>query len=171
MKKIIIILSLLLFFNSICLLAQNVGDSIETPEDIVTTLYGLVTFEAGTNPDWQKVRSFFLPEAVIVLRTSWEGTSVFTVDGFINDFISFIEQSGVEQSGFKEEIKQMKPVVFGDMASIWVLYEASIPGSERLPQQGVDFFSLIKKEGRWIIVSVTNEIPTPERPLPEIFGN
>lgn len=27
-------------------------------------------------------------------------------------------------------------------------------------------FLLIKKNGRWWIVAVTNELPTPERPIP-----
>ncbi len=65
----------------------------------------------------------------------------------------------------------MKSLVFGDMANVLVLYEAHITGSSRPPQQGVDNFSLIKKDGRWWIVSVTNEIPTPDRPIPEVLRN
>jgi hypothetical protein len=56
--------------------------------------------------------------------------------------------------------------VMGDMANVLVLYEASIPGSASPPQKGVDSFSLIRKHGRWWIVSITNEIPTPSRPIP-----
>jgi hypothetical protein len=33
----------------------------------------------------------------------------------------------------------------------------------------VDSFQLIKKDGRWWIVSITNELPTPDRPVPEFF--
>jgi len=61
----------------------------------------------------------------------------------------------------------MKPMVFGDIATVLVLYEASIPGRNSPPQQGVDSFSLIKKDGGWRIVSIINEIPTPNRPIPE----
>lgn len=60
----------------------------------------------------------------------------------------------------------MKPTVFGDIAHVWVLYEAVIPGSGRPPQQGVDSFELIRRDGRWWIATITNEIPTPERPIP-----
>jgi hypothetical protein len=55
---------------------------------------------------------------------------------------------------------------FGDMAHVLVLYEASIPGSERPPRQGVDSFQLIKTADRWWIVSITNEIPTIDSPIP-----
>jgi hypothetical protein len=50
-----------------------------------------------------------------------------------------------------------------------VLYEAHITGSERPPQKGVDNFSLIKGNNGWRIISVTNEIPAPDRPLPDVL--
>ena len=39
------------------------------PEDVVAEIYELVSFGAGDTPDWDEVRSLFIPEAVIVLRT------------------------------------------------------------------------------------------------------
>lgn len=68
--------------------------------------------------------------------------------------------------GFEEKIIRLKPMVLGDMDQILVLYEAQIPGSSRGPQPGVDNFLLIKRDGKRRIVAVTNEIPSPERPLP-----
>ena len=55
-----------------------------------------MTFEAGTTPDWAAVRSLFIEEAVVVLRTGREQMSVFSLDGFVNDFVQFIEQADVE---------------------------------------------------------------------------
>ena len=60
-------------------------------------------------------------------------------------------------------------LVFGDIAHLLVLYEAHIPGSDRPPRQGVDSFQLVRREGRWWIVGVTNELPTPDRPLPPVL--
>ena len=167
----VIILILVVFLSAfLCLSVQAQTSSEENPlstaEGVVAELYQLVTFEAGSTPDWEKVRSLFIDEAVIVLRTSWENITIFSVQGFIDDFVNFIERFKVEKTGFVEEIKRTKSMVFGDMAHILVLYEASIPGSERPPQQGVDSFSLIKKDGRWWIAAITNELPTPDNPLP-----
>ena len=136
-------------------------------ESVVEELYKLVTFDAGTTPDWDQVRSLFLDQAVIAVRTSMTETGVFSVDGFVEDFVQFIERANVGETGFIERIVRTKPLVFGDIAHILVLYEAQIPGSERGPQQGVDSFQLIRKNGRWWIVSVVNEIPTKDRPLPK----
>jgi hypothetical protein len=108
----------------------------------------------------------FLDEAVIVLRTSREETTVFSVDGFVADFVAFIERAKAEETGFVERVLRIQPLVFGDIAHVLVLYEASLQSSARPPQQGVDSFQLIRKDGRWWIVAVTNELPTPARPVP-----
>ncbi len=43
----------------------------------------------------------------------------------------------------------------------------TVPDWEGPPQPGVDFIQLIRNDGRWWIVSIANEIPTPNRPVPE----
>ncbi len=142
-------------------------DALLTPERLVAAIYDMVSFEGGSVPDWDKVRSLFIPEAVVVLRTSREATTIFSVEGFIDDFVNFVENTPAGANGFTEKVVRMKSMVFGDMAHVLVLYESHITGSPRPPRQGVDSFSLIKKDGRWWIAAVTNELPTPERPLPE----
>jgi hypothetical protein len=138
-------------------------------EEVVWELYDLLTFEAGTTPDWDAARSLFLPEGVVVLRTSRTGNTVFSVEGWVQDFVTFIERANVESTGFSERIIRTHTVVFGDIAHVWVLYEAHIPGSPRPPQQGVDSFQLVRRDGAWLIASILNEIPTPDRPIPEVL--
>ncbi len=143
------------------------GTPPETPEEVVDRLYELVTFEAGLTPDWAEVRALFLDQAVIVLRTSRDASTVLSVDGFVADFQAFIERADVKESGFAETVVTMRSMVFGDIAHVLVLYEASIPGSSRGPQQGVDSFQLIRTEGGWRVASVVNEVPTDARPVPQ----
>lgn len=148
--------------------AAGVEDApFSTAQSVVEELYGLVTFDPGKPPDWERVRNLFIDEAVIVLRTGRTETSVFSVEGFVGDFVAFIERANVEETGFIERIVRTKSLVFGDIAHILVLYEAEIPGSPRGPQQGVDSFQLIRRNERWWIASVVNEIPTADRPVPE----
>lgn len=139
----------------------------DTPEAVVRDLYSLVTFAAGQPPDWGKVRNTFLPQAVIILRTSRDSTTVFDVDGFVRDFEGFIQNSPAKQQGFEEKILNLKSLVLGEIARVTVLYQAHIPGIERPPQKGVDVFLLNKRLGRWWIASIVNEIPSPSRPIPE----
>jgi hypothetical protein len=138
-----------------------------TAEDVVKKLYELVSFDAGKTPDWDQVKATFVEEAVIVLRTSRDSTTVFSLEGFVQDFVKFSGREDVQKNGFREKILRMKTDVMGDMAHILVLYEAHIPGSTRPPQKGVDSCLLSRRENGWKIVAITNEIPTPENPMPE----
>ncbi len=138
-----------------------------SPEEVVRSLYTLVTFPPEAPPDWESVRQSFLPQAVIILRTSRDSTTVFDVDGFINDFVTFIERSPAKQSGFEEKVLTLTSLVLGDIARITVLYQAHIPGSQRPPQKGVDMFLLTRRDGQWRIAAIVNEIPTSSRPIPE----
>jgi len=158
------IAALCLLFLAPAALAEDAPES--TADGAVTELYRLVTFDAGATPDWDKVRALFLEEAVVVLRTSREATTVFSVDGFVDDFVRFAGREDVRASGFAERIVRRKTLVFGDVAHVLVLYEAQILGSDRPPQQGVDSIELVRKDGRWRIAAILNEIPTPERPVP-----
>jgi len=141
-------------------------ESPVSAEDVVRRLYDLVTFDAGTTPDWDEARALFLEKAVIVLRTARTESTVFTLEDWIADFVSFIERRNVEQTGFVERIVRLETMVFKDMASVLVRYEASIPGWERPPQQGVDLFLLTKRPEGWRIVAITNDIPDAQNPVP-----
>jgi len=138
-------------------------------EAVVRDLYDLVTFPADTTPDWNRARDLFLPAGVVILRTGGNESTVFSVEGWIQDFVTFIEEADVMATGFVERIVRTHAVEFGDIAHVWVLFEAEIPGGGRPPQQGVDSFQLAKMDGRWLIASILNEIPTPDRPVPEIL--
>ena len=140
-----------------------------TPERVVAALYQRISFEAGSTPDWDAVKALFIDEAVIVALEGpiRDRTLVYSIETFIDDFIRFIESDNVGETGFDEQIIRMKPVIFGDMAHILVLYETSLPGSAKPPHRGIDSVQLVKRAGRWQIVSITNELPAPGMPLPD----
>ena len=156
--------------------AQTPSDQASPPPagDFVAGIYGLVRAAGGKLPDWDKVRACFLKEAVIVLRTSRTALTAFTLDGFIQDFVDFYEKPFKrgeatvvpKESGFTEKVVRMKAWEYGDMAHVLVLYEAQISGFAMAPQQGVDSWLLVRRDGRWLIAAATNEIVTPARPVP-----
>ncbi len=94
-----------------------------------------------------------------------EGASA---EGVVHELYD-IDGSTVKETGFEERIIRTHSTQFGDIAHVWVLYEAEIPGWGRPPQPGVDSFQLVRKKGGWKIASITNEVPTPERPIPEVL--
>ena len=150
-------------------LAQDatIPPGTDSAEGVVYELYDMCTFDAGTLPDWDAMRALFLPQATVVLRNTRTSNTIFSMDGFIEDWHRFIARDNVEERGFSEKIVRMSTTVLGDIAHIMVLYEASFPDWDRPPQPGVDFIQLIKNDGRWWIVSIANEVPAPNWPLPE----
>jgi hypothetical protein len=143
----------------------------QDPDSLVRALYGAVTFDPGTTPDWSYVRSMFHKDASIVLRVTRDSTAILSVDGFVSDFVDFIRRSRADTSGFRERVIRVKPMILGNIAHMLVLYEASIPTSPRPPQQGVDSFHLVRSEDRWWITSIINEVLTRDRPAPELLRN
>jgi hypothetical protein len=168
------IILLFVFLSSSCVLDVNTQQKpekekeyLKAPESLIGELYKTVTFQPGNLPDWEKVRSMFIENAVVVLRTSRTSTSIFNVQGFIDDFVNFIEKSPAKQKGFGERILKMKSVTVGDISHILILYDAQIYGVTNPPQQGVDSWQLIRRDNRWWIASITNEIISSEVPVPD----
>ena len=143
---------------------------VKDPETLVRHLYDQVTFPAGKTPDWNYVRTLFLKEATVVMRTGRDRTDTFSLDGWILDFVNFINDRNVKKTGFEEKVVKTDSMVFGDIAHVLVLYTSYLPGVTKTPREGVDSFHLVKKDGRWWIVSILNEIPTKERPKPSVLN-
>ena len=138
---------------------------------MIKQIYTEVSGQSDEQVDWDKVRSLFVKEAVIVLQTSQEGSTQMTLGEFIQDFKDFYASSAVGESGFKEEVLKVKSQVYKDMAFIGVVYEASILDSERPPQKGIDFWLLQRMEPGWKIIAVTNQIILPGEEIPGMFDD
>jgi len=150
------------------------------PEEVVAGIYGLVSAQPGQTPDWDKVRTCFAKEAVVVLRTTRTATTLFSLEGFIQDFVDFYKKPfrrGTltiypNRAGFTEKVVRMKSFEFWDMAHVLVLYEAHITSDPTPPQQGIDSWLLSRRDGRWVIVAITNDLITRDHPVPpELRGD
>lgn len=139
------------------------GDS---PEAAVRALYERVTWKGGETADWAKVREVFRPEAVFALRLDRGELRMLDLDGFIDEFVKFAELDAVKKHGFQEKILKLKATQYGDIANVYVLYEASLPGHPMTPQQGIDICNLVKRDGKWSILSIVNEAIAKDTPLP-----
>ena len=153
-------------------LAQTNGtaEDLRSVEQVVRDVYDLVSWTDGNTPDWEVVREVFIPQAIVVLRYPPD-LKVMSVDGFLLDWLRFENQlAAAGVSGFQETVTSAETTVFGDIAHVSVVYESSIPGTTRPARPGVDLWSLIRVDGRWKVVSVVNELPRDDLPIPR-FGD
>jgi general stress protein 26 len=154
--------------------ARTPSGATTSAEQFIRGIYADVSATGGALPDWDLVRGYFLDEATIVLRTSRTETKVFTREGFIEDFVNFYERPmkvgdatrPPKATGFTERVVRAKTWEYSDIAHVIVLYEAQVAGWNRPAQQGVDSWNLVRRDGRWWVAAVTNEVVTAERPVP-----
>jgi len=145
---------------------DETADDLRSVEQVVRDVYDLVSWTDGNTPDWEVVRDVFIPEAIVVLRYPPD-LKVMSVDGFLLDWLRFENQlAGAGVRGFRETVTSAMTTEFGDVAHVQVVYETSIPDMGRPARPGVDLWSLIRMEGRWKVVSVVNELPRDDLPLP-----
>ncbi len=145
-------------------------DIFQDPERMIRALYEAVTFPTGTtDPDWDRVRSFFHPEVVFCMRQTRETMVVIDLDEFIAWFARDFVQQRFTERGFEETVQNLKLTVFGGMAQCWVVYRASYMTPDARGQLGLDNHGLVYDQGRWWIASITNDVVTAERPLPDFL--
>jgi hypothetical protein len=173
-RKIILLLWIFIFLtvSLISIANQKSGgeDVFLNPESLVRGLYASVTFEPGTLPDWDYVRSFFIPEAVFGVRKSRTLMDVLDLDGFVDWWLEDIEKHNLKERGLEETIEKLKMTTYGNIAHCYVVYKVRILTPDDAPGQlGLDSFSLMKKAGRWWIVSIANDVITPQNPLPDFL--
>ena len=168
MKRLILLLCLVsLSFGFLNGQQSESGLWYETPEELIRDIYVSVSAKNSESVDWQKVRSMFNDEAVVILRTSRDKSTQFTADGFIQDFKDFYQNPEVKANGFGEKIIRMKTMVYKDIAFIATVYSAEIIGSQRPPTHGIDLWLLAKKDGLWKITSIVNEVIAAGQDLPD----
>jgi Putative lumazine-binding len=151
------------------LCAQSAAPAAEarSVEQVVRDVYDLVSWKDGNTPDWDVVRDVFIPQAIVVLRYP-PALQVMSVDEFLLDWLRFEDQLAERGAdGFTEKVVSAHTTEFGDIAHVHVVYESSIPDSGRPARPGVDLWSLIRMDGRWKVVSVVNELPREDLPVPD----
>jgi hypothetical protein len=138
------------------------------PEGLVRGLYAAVSFGPGKPADWGYVRKFFLPEAVIVVRKTRTTMEVQNLDMFIRWFEDDAKKFKMAEKGFEETVEKLKLTVFGDTAHCFVVYKARLKTPPDSPgQYGLDSWSLVRTDGRWWVAAITNDVVSPQQPLPE----
>ena len=172
--KIFILSTMLLSFASaIYVTGDDMGTDeavYKEPESLVRGLYASVTFEPGTLPDWDYVRSFFISEAVFGVRKTRTLMEVLDLDGFVDWWLEDVEKHNLKERGLQESVEKLKMITYGNIAQCFVVYKVRLLTPADSPGQlGLDSFSLMKKDGRWWIVSIANDVITPQNPLPDFL--
>ncbi len=130
---------------------------VETPEAVVAECYRLIGFEPGSEPQWDRYRALFAPQAVMALRVfpDDEAVSIMNLDQYMVQQM----REGMKEAGYEETTLREDWTKFGDVAQARVVFQMHFGKSEPIP--ALDILQLARRDGRWWIVSMISEVPKP----------
>jgi hypothetical protein len=168
MRTLVTTLSVLLF--SAAGLDAQAPANYQTIDGIMTELYASVTREPGQPFQWDRLRAVMLPGAVMLpQRRQTQGESrMMSVD----DFIAWIDNGwrdiiGTERDqGFYERQTNLVIDEYGDIAQAFTTYEKGPWEPRQVQGRGINAVQLVKREGRWWILSITWDEENTAGPLP-----
>ena len=129
---------------------------VATPEAIVRASYEALIRKPGESFDWDRFRTLHLPEARMIPNREQRGGqfSVLTVEAFIAWVDSVTTVGGPGDKGFAEEGVHNLIEEYGDVAHVFSTYQKRYWDEDRIIGRGINAIQLVRKDGRWWIVSV-----------------
>ena len=149
--------------------AQTTPDHT-TVSGIMTELYASVTRAPGAPFEWDRLRAIMHPAGIMVpQRGQAQGeTRIMDVDAFI----AWVDQGWkpiigtAQDQGFHERQTNLIVEEFGDIAHAFTTYEKGPYEPRRVQARGINSVQLIKRDGRWYVLSITWDEESSGGPLP-----
>jgi hypothetical protein len=138
---------------------------------IVAALYASVSHGPDAMPDFEKMRTIFLPVGMLVPPKK-PNEDIFTtldVDGFADRVKKSLatRKEKSEPAGFVEREIGRRTDCFGNVCQIFSTYESKNAASDEKPiQRGINSIQVVRDGRRWWIASVIWDVERPDNPIP-----
>lgn len=129
----------------------------EVIAQIVGRAYEAIAFKPGGDPDWRRFNEVFHPSAILALRVFPHDEAVGVLN--LRDYAAAQMRHGIREEGYSETPGERKIEIVGEVATVRQRFTMNL--AKRLPVQAVDAFSLVRVDGRWLIVSVVSDMAAP----------
>ena len=141
---------------------------VASPEAIVQATYSSIQRAPGENFQWDRFRSLFAPDALLIPNTEQRGGEfdVISPEGFISWIDSVTTIGGPTDKGFAEEEIHHVVERYGDVAQVFSTYQKHFWEDDEILGRGINSFQLIQNGGRWWIVSIIWDEETGGGPIP-----
>lgn len=130
---------------------------------VVTDAYKVITFPKGSTPDYNAMKTLFMPKATLhnfrndSLKSYLidEFIAEFKAGNFAGDLLAFDE---VELGGETE--------YFGNIGHRISAYASYFNGAEAVGERGVNSFQVLKVNGKWLINSIIWDVEKSGQSIP-----
>ena len=154
--------------------AQSAAD-VDAPESIVAAAYEALERAPGEPFAWDRFRSLFLPDALLLPNTEQTGGTprVFSPEGFIawidDSYARNAPIGSPKDRGFAEEGVHHEVHRYGDVAQVFSTYQKRYWGDDEILGRGINSFQLVHRDGRWWIVSIVWDEESGAGPIPQAY--
>lgn len=141
-------------------------------DGIIGALYRSICFGPGDKPDYDLLRTLFVPDGHLAVPTddSPVGVTVLDVEGFIEFSVAAIETADFAERGFHEKEVARRIDATADLAQVFSTYEARFMPDDPEPMaRGINSIQLVRSAGRWWVVSMIWEDEGPLTPIPKAY--
>ncbi len=139
-------------------------------DELLSTLYSVISGEAGEARDWGTFRELFLPEARLApSRAATDSTKgsyrVLSPEDYIRTSGKWLEENGF----FEKEIHRSTQE-YGSIAHVFSTYESYRSASDKEPfARGINSIQLFHDGERWWILSIFWMGETAAHPIPKEY--
>lgn len=140
---------------------------VSSIDAVIKTLYDTISFEKGGEPDLNRFRSLFTPNAPFI-RISAEGPNTMGRESFIASFKERVK-TGALKSFYEAEISR-KTFTFGSIAQVFSTYNKGM--NTRDPESmvhGINSIQLYHDGQRWWVNSILWEDERSDNPIPQKY--
>ena len=140
-----------------------------TIDSTIDAIYRVISFRPGGRPDWDGLRSLFLPGGHLVppKREGDRHVPVLSVEEFIAWADEVFAASGSGETGFDERDTHRVTEQFGNVAHVFSTYESRAAPEDAEPtQRGINSIQLARDGGRWWVVTIFWDAEREDNPIP-----
>ncbi|KAA3624663.1 MAG: hypothetical protein DWP94_03070 [Flavobacterium sp.] len=168
-RSILVSLCLILYTSEMIGQEAAYLNKVDSVDNLIDTLYGVISGEKNEARDWELFRFLFTPEAKLI-------PSVKNKDGVYEvRYMSpenYIESAGkwFMENGFYEKELFRKTESFGNITHIFSTYESFKSKTDTKPfMRGINSIQLLNDGERWWIVNIYWTQETDNNPIPQSY--
>ena len=143
------------------------AEDVKSRDALLAAIYDVISGPAGDR-DWDRFRSLFLAQAVLVaLHKKPDGSitvRTLSVDDYIAGAGAYFKKNAFYERPIANRVQS-----FGNMAEIFSSYESRNAPGERPFERGINSIQMVNDGKRWWAVSIVWDEERPDNPLPAGF--
>jgi hypothetical protein len=142
-------------------------EDVSSPDAIIKAMYETISGPAGKR-NWHREKSLFLEGARLIpigKRVHKDGElQIMSIDEWIEDAKDYLAENDFYEVEIMRQISR-----YGNIVQAFSTYETR-NGTDSAPfARGINSIQLLKKDGRWWIVTVMWDNESKDNPIPEEF--